>query len=936
MGKQGLKALQALGTDASGNSLAVPKPALVAPPRRSTNLTPYASDNSSLTPSQSASQTASRSVETSHEGPTSKEHEHVQPAAEPENTSRHQAQSSRTNDDGDLTITVPPAHAISELAFPTGVRTTQSRPLENGNGDPSTTSNTPPASAQEQALRRKRSKHSRRPPSHPITEVSDEGSNEPNASASDHVNSRVPHTPFPTTATHDTSSDEDEHPVGPLQIVENDPFEVIRRSMLGAAPASPVAHASAPDVRASIMVESSPSKAPLRGSSLSISRSAQGQSAGMAVGQSPPKRQRKTSAFFGSLRGLFRKPRERDRVVTEWDEGPSSPSPSSPNRGRVRRTGWVTRTDARIKSRAGQQDSDEEVMERTTPKVTATGMTTNVVRAPSGARLRKGRPGASANENGPSRAPSHRASVDGWITDAQGSLNAGMDTIGADASLGRSRTRRGTVKRKRISVADLRGSEQGHTVGEVDGGGRSMEPVSSKGRGRALDAEGSVSRRKPVVEDERQTTAPTDANRTADPNLTAGTNIDPHAGPGPAQRRATTTVTSSRRLSSDAAPAHRRSASLSVVDAHVMVVSTSASTSTQTTSTAGSMSWRKPPPQIDSQPASPSAAPSQSQSSVRAQAQASAPSSSSRAHESQSKQNARRHLGNGHAKHVQNQSLMSIVADVTQERVARSMDLPRAPGSILCEDCRGVGMETEVNGRGHARTTSSPQDGGRGQGQRAVKLPLRSALRNASRTPSPSPAIVPVSGVKKEGLAEERGRVAVSPSLRDSASISSYETGRESLDGEAPSPTLPPQSRSPPVRSQSQHHAAPSASPVLRAQTRTPSPPPLSFTFPPPPVDPPPVRSGTTASNTNANGSANANEPGSSNASTETPPVRRKSVRVSLQPTFSPTPPADEDGERYAPWSEGERNASGDVWADSSEEDEMYSHARRLLSSGKR
>ena len=83
-------------------------------------------------------------------------------------------------------------------------------------------------------------------------------------------------------------------------------------------------------------------------------------------------------------------------------------------------------------------------------------------------------------------------------------------------------------------------------------------------------------------------------------------------------------------------------------------------------------------------------------------------------------------------------------------------------------------------------------------------------------------------------------------------------------------------------------------------------------------------------------------------------------MRVSLQPTFSPTPPAlyDEEGEGegYAPWS-GEGNGTrgkgkgkgkgqgqgqgqsktggkdkGDVWADSSEEDEAYSRARRLLS----
>ena len=292
---------------------------------------------------------------------------------------------------------------------------------------------------------------------------------------------------------------------------------------------------------------------------------------------------------------------------------------------------------------------------------------------------------------------------------------------------------------------------------------------------------------------------------------------------------------------------------------------------------------------------------------------------------------------------------MSIVADVTRQNQdhwqsqgedrdradkARSMDMPRAPKSVFRED----GMERGVNGR---RTTS--EDGGQvgqgpGPGQRAIKLPLRSALRNASRTPSPSPtpmtvsSVVPAEEVGREGVEEERGRDVIPPALRDSASISSYETGRESFDVEEASPPI--QTRSSPPRSPP---APRSQSPVWDSRSDTPSPP---FTFPPPPVDPPPVRGGTTASKLTP--SANANTIESSSVSTETP-VRRKSVRVSLQPTFSSTPPAlcDEDGEGYAPWSEtrgseGGRGGRGgghaDVWADSSEEDEVYSRARRLLS----
>lgn len=72
---------------------------------------------------------------------------------------------------------------------------------------------------------------------------------------------------------------------------------------------------------------------------------------------------------------------------------------------------------------------------------------------------------------------------------------------------------------------------------------------------------------------------------------------------------------------------------------------------------------------------------------------------------------------------------------------------------------------------------------------------------------------------------------------------------------------------------------------------------------------------------------------------------RRKSVRVSLKPTFSPTPPAlDEDEDEI--WKRSGRpealgnNEDGDVkvngrerdfWADSSDEDEEYSKARKML-----
>ncbi|KAG8220344.1 hypothetical protein J3R82DRAFT_3438 [Butyriboletus roseoflavus] len=1062
MGKQGLKALQALSTNGVASS------SLTAiPPHLGLNPNTYPSDSSSLTPSQSASQTAARSVETSHEGTASKQHGHTtEPEAELKTKSQTptgQARTTRAEEEGDLTITLPPAHSISELAFPTGFR---SQPPHDGDSavQKQATSNSNPAPTP--VPRRKRTKPPRRPPSQHITEVSDEGSDGPssvsycntsvNVTTNTNTNPSIPRTTFPTTraarGTHDTSS-EDEHPVGPLEVVENDPFEVIRKSMLGPSasapvlptdPSTPSSRISGPDVRGD---ETSPFKPAFPSS---------GSRSGVTPSSGSPKRERRTSiAFFGSIRGLFRKPKDKDRVGAEWDEGHSSPSHSSPSRTNAKANGrggvWVTRTDARIKgSRGGAEDSDSEAMPTQTGIVTTTSVA-NVERRASGARLRKGRPSASrrgihGNGSSPS-IPTHRlgagVKADGSITDSPAGAGAGSGAgTTTGAGQGRSRTRRGTIKQKKTSVADLRGSDQGHTDGEVDNRGvrvrQSLERVSSD----APEVPVSVSgpKLKVDIEEEGQLAhrGSTSKGVLTDTDPTADPNINTNASTGTQHRRAmTTTAPSSRKPLLDGSPTHRRSASLSLAHTHAMLVSTSTQATPTIISTERSISWRKPPPPVDppSQPESPSE--SQIPSHIPSRTQT----------ESQPKHNARRQLTNGQAaqayKHAQNQSLMSIVADVARQneneiqglnrdRVwlgvgvdmgtdkMRSLDIPRAPGSVLRDDrelpSAEKGMGTGVNGRAHARTSSSPMamdEGGRGSGQvgqgpgqeqggqRPIKLPLRSALRNASRTPSPSPASVIVSApvtspavvpvvndweVEKEGvvladaqlvqLEEDRGREIASP-VRDSASISSYETTRESFaaEGEAVSSSpSSPRSQSPfsPLRSRSHSPAPRSQSPTPRSHT--PPLPPLTFTFPPPPVDPPPVsvsvpvRGETTQSSSNPN---TIEQPSSSNASTETQPVRRKSVRMSLQPTFSPTPPAlyDEDGEGYAPWSrsfsthdeggevgrrEGEhaRRAKGregrntrkglkgsgsgdaqeDMWADSSEEDEVYSHARRLLS----
>ncbi|KAI0654270.1 hypothetical protein C8Q70DRAFT_528399 [Cubamyces menziesii] len=210
-----------------------------------------------------------------------------------------------------------------------------------------------------------------------------------------------------------------------------------------------------------------------------------------------------------------------------------------------------------------------------------------------------------------------------------------------------------------------------------------------------------------------------------------------------------------------------------------------------------------------------------------------------------------------------------------------------------------------------------------------AKMPLRSALRNASRTPSPSPAqpqpyhIHPIpNGNARIAQPEPPATIphsatssTITPEIMskrrasDVSSISSYETGREVLDDDEDGESL--------------------------------------HDLPPPP--PPPHDERTHEIVTSGS------DISQSTASTTSPPVRRKSVRMSLPPTFSATPPAiddtDEDGEsKHQPWSSRggpptprpeshsgwgsriERNGARDVWDDSSDSDvPEYSTAKRLL-----
>ncbi|KAH9057350.1 hypothetical protein EDB87DRAFT_1117253 [Lactarius vividus] len=189
-----------------------------------------------------------------------------------------------------------------------------------------------------------------------------------------------------------------------------------------------------------------------------------------------------------------------------------------------------------------------------------------------------------------------------------------------------------------------------------------------------------------------------------------------------------------------------------------------------------------------------------------------------------------------------------------------------------------------------------------------AKTPLRSALRNQSPPPVPPPKPIVIPSAPPRVIAEaaplkSNGRENVEDDEdegSDSGSIASFQTVRETLDDE-PTPVPPP-------------------APVPKAAA-------AALALP-----------GKDDSDVSASTISVGTGTGSNGA------TRRKSVRMSLQPTFSPTPPAldeDEDeawGRSGRPWGVAVGNGNGgaggkerDFWADSSDEDEEYSNARKLL-----
>ena len=826
--------------------------------------TSYTSDISSLTPSQSISQQAGTSVEAE---PIREPSDSPTGARKPEEEIFYQ---------GHVTISLPPAHAVSDLELPTGVRTppptfptppststpapTPSHPVANGNDtDFKQSPGTGP--------RRTRSRH-RRPPSRRISEVSNEDAEEHNADAPSR--SRLPPTSPRTNSStivangvaSRRSESSDDALQGPLEVVENNPF------------------------RTKTIANGVHDEIPSPGS------------------KKNKLRERKTSStFLGSLRGLFHlrgRAKGMDGPSAVW-EGPLVAEPHG-SRGT---NGWVTRIDGHLRTRQDSSDSERGGGNRRESGVKS--------------KLRKG-PTKPGGKSASARSTPTRASTSGWLTD--GGSGPG--------------TARGQGKRRKKSIAALKGPEAGFTDGEVE------HEVERGERRQSIDVYPSSHRNtlSPVVQRDKSSQAR--SQMTPSPYLTKGissSSTGDTASVGAKRNRRVTTDLSNVGSSENTldigiqTPRPRRSS---------IILPGPSDTSPQT-------------PQ---------------------QVQAGSSSGSQKG-----RRNAKPgilHTPNGSA----DQSLMSIVEDVARQNRERrlapsqtiskehayltggelpTLELPRAPSLQVPQP--GYSTHDSRFGRlpnGSSRsldlppgrsttlpslpvslaTTSNVRDGSWSDSatkpaSRPAKSPFPSALRNPSRTPSPSPVPATISSgtaretgmntqavtaiaepVQPRGRSMERAtnRMSVSSDPRDSMSISSYETGRESPMNSPPS--------SPLARPLSLLAQSPSQTPAAR----------------------PPPMSREQVSRDHDHGGT------SSTASADTQTVRRKSVRVSLQPTFSPTPPAvydqfdddDEPGGRRTSWSSRSAEvhktnrvagaAPNDMWQDSSEEDEEYSRARKLLS----
>ncbi|EKM51047.1 uncharacterized protein PHACADRAFT_262999 [Phanerochaete carnosa HHB-10118-sp] len=229
--------------------------------------------------------------------------------------------------------------------------------------------------------------------------------------------------------------------------------------------------------------------------------------------------------------------------------------------------------------------------------------------------------------------------------------------------------------------------------------------------------------------------------------------------------------------------------------------------------------------------------------------------------------------------------------------------------------------------------------------------PLRSALR--SRSPSPQISMPPPAIPTRSPQRPPPTPLPPTQELKhtkddDASSISSYETTHELLDNDEFDMDTPVQTFATPMM------IPPSSPPGLVSSPELVAPVSPSAPEPTPIYPPVPPKSPEVSASHNPGGSDVSKSTDSSNG---TSPRRRKSVRMSLPPTFSTTPPALEDTDdtivdehgghrRHEPWSStpngGAHHHQGgwnsrirerDVWQDSSEdEDEEYRKAKRMLS----
>ncbi|KAK7037881.1 hypothetical protein R3P38DRAFT_3350092 [Favolaschia claudopus] len=266
--------------------------------------------------------------------------------------------------------------------------------------------------------------------------------------------------------------------------------------------------------------------------------------------------------------------------------------------------------------------------------------------------------------------------------------------------------------------------------------------------------------------------------------------------------------------------------------------------------------------------------------------------------------------------------------------------LPRAPGSLFLPSASAYTTPAvpasfagpEAAGSSGASGTASPASSLTPSSslKRPAKSPLRSALRVTTSpisTPAPPPPPFSCSDSqwrrdfewegkgKEKAVVEDEASEKAQDDSDDGASISSYETGLETFndDGDETEHEL--------------DHGKP------------PTPPPHEYANGHIPFHDSPVQSQTQQliEDYGYGGSDLSASSASTPTGSTVAPQRRKSVRVSLQPTFSTTPPAIDDTDdeddtesRHAPWSRP-RPDPADIWDDSSEEDAEYQKAKKLL-----